>query len=75
MRKNDHRYTTIQVTKNLNKYIREFCKKHKVNSSTITEMMWMNYISSSAYIKEVMVLGDDAKANLIAASSSGSISI
>lgn len=75
MRKKEHAYTTIQVTKTVNKYIKEFCKKHKVSASAITEMMWENYISSSVYIKEVMVMSEPAKSYLLSASMSGSISI
>lgn len=75
MKRTTHGYTTIQVKKDVNKLIREFCVKYNVNASTITEMMWENYISSSQHIKEIMVMADTAKLYLISASMSGSIAL
>jgi hypothetical protein len=40
-------YTTIQITKEINKHIREFCKLNGFVASTITEKLWANHISSS----------------------------
>lgn len=68
MSKKTHGYTTIQVKKEVNEYIRSFCKKYGVNASAITELMWVNYISSSVYIKQVMTMDDSAKRHLIEAS-------
>lgn len=47
MRKDKHKYTTIQVSKEINKHIREFCDKHGLVASTLTEQHWVRYISSS----------------------------
>lgn len=75
MKKRQHAYTTIQVTKEVNKHIKEFCKRYNVNASTITEMMWENYISSSLYIGQIMVMDETARKHLIKASQSGSVTI
>lgn len=47
MRKNKHEYTTIQVSKEINKHIRAFCKANGLVASTLTEQHWVRYISSS----------------------------
>jgi len=47
MRKNKNDYTTIQVSKEINKSIREFCVKNGLVASTLTERLWVHYISSS----------------------------
>jgi len=47
MRKNKHKYTTIQISKEVNKHIREFCKLKFVNAGPLTEQIWSDYISSS----------------------------
>lgn len=47
MRKNKNDYTTIQVSKEINKHIREFCMKNGRIASTLTEQLWVHYISSS----------------------------
>jgi hypothetical protein len=47
MRKDKHNYTTIQVSKEINKHIREFCIKNGMIASTLTETLWVRYISSS----------------------------
>ena len=47
MRKDKHKYTTIQVSKEINKHIREFCKTNFVNAGPLTERLWSNHISSS----------------------------
>jgi len=47
MRKNKNNYTTIQVSKEINKSIREFCVKNGLVASTLTERLWVHYISSS----------------------------
>lgn len=77
MRKRQHTYTTIQVTKEVNKHIKEFCKKYNVNASTITEAMWENFISSSLYIKQIMIMDETARQYLINASTgtTGSVTI
>jgi hypothetical protein len=48
MRKDKHSYTTVQITKEINTHIREFCKINGLIASTITEKLWSNFISSSA---------------------------
>ena len=47
MAKKKQQYTTIQVSKEINKHIREFCDKHGFVASTLTEQHWVRYISSS----------------------------
>jgi hypothetical protein len=47
MRKDKHNYTTIQVSKEINKSIREFCTKNGLVAGTLTERLWVQYISSS----------------------------
>jgi hypothetical protein len=63
-----HSYTTIQVNKDINKHIKEFCKKYKVSAASITELMWVSYMSSSTYIKEIMSLSPDAKETILSSS-------
>jgi hypothetical protein len=40
-------YTTIQVTKEINKHIKEYCKSHGLVASAITERLWLQVISGS----------------------------
>jgi hypothetical protein len=47
MKRKKQQYTTIQVSKEINKSIREFCIKNGHIASTLTERMWIHYISSS----------------------------
>ena len=47
MRKDKHNYTTIQVSKEINKHIREFCIQNGLVAGTLTERLWVRYISSS----------------------------
>lgn len=47
MAKDKHSYTTIQVSKELNRQIRKFCEINGYVSSTLTERIWRDYISSS----------------------------
>jgi hypothetical protein len=47
MRKNKEQYTTVQITKEINQHIREFCKLNGFVASTITEKLWSKHISSS----------------------------
>jgi hypothetical protein len=67
-------YTTIQITKDFNEHIKKYCKQYGVSASKVTELMWGNYISSSNYLKEIMVMSDDARMHLISSSMSGSVS-
>jgi len=48
MKKKKQYYTTIQVSKEINKHIREFCIQKGLVASTLTERLWVHYISSSA---------------------------
>lgn len=41
------RYTTIQVTKNMNHRIKKYCKETGLVSSTITERLWDKFLSGS----------------------------
>jgi hypothetical protein len=43
----NQRYTTIQIRKEINEHIREFCKKHGIIASTTTENYWLSRISGS----------------------------
>lgn len=47
MSKEKSKYTTIQVRREINDVIRQFCKERGLIASTITERHWVNYISSS----------------------------
>jgi hypothetical protein len=47
MKKNKNQYTTIQVSKEINQHIRQFCIKNGRIASTLTEQLWVHYISSS----------------------------
>jgi hypothetical protein len=47
MRKDKHQYTTIQVSKEINKHIREFCIQNGLVAGTLTERLWVRYISAS----------------------------
>ena len=47
MKRKKQPYTTIQVSKEINKHIREFCKAKGLVASTLTEQYWVCYISSS----------------------------
>lgn len=40
-------YTTIQVTKQINKHIKEYCKTHGLVAANITERLWAQVISGS----------------------------
>lgn len=47
MKKDKQQYTTVQITKEINNHIRHFCKDNGLVASSVTEMLWANYISSS----------------------------
>jgi|APGre2960657505_1045072.scaffolds.fasta_scaffold21833_4 hypothetical protein len=47
MAKKKNIYTTIQITKKLNKHIKLFCEEHELLTSKLTETFWSNLISSS----------------------------
>ena len=47
MKKDKHQYTTIQVSKEINRHIRKFCIDNGRIASTLTEQLWVDYISSS----------------------------
>jgi len=47
MKRKKQPYTTIQVSKEINTHIREFCKVHGLIASTLTEQYWIGKISSS----------------------------
>lgn len=68
-----NQYTTIQITKEINKHIKHFCKVHGVHASYITEKLWLNYISSSLQLNKIIDLTDEAKLVIISSSMSGSI--
>ena len=45
--KNKNKYTTILISKEINKHIRGFCTKHGMIASAVTELLWSKHISSS----------------------------
>jgi hypothetical protein len=47
MKKEKQQYTTIQVSKEINQHIRKFCTEKGYIASTLTERLWIDYISSS----------------------------
>lgn len=47
MKKDKRQYTTVQITKEINNHIRDFCKINGLVASSVTETLWANYISSS----------------------------
>jgi hypothetical protein len=47
MKKDKHQYTTIQVSKEINKHIRQFCIQNGLVAGTLTERLWVSYISAS----------------------------
>lgn len=47
MKKNKQKYTTIQISREISKHIREFCKEQGVIASKVTENYWSHLISSS----------------------------
>ena len=47
MKKEKQHYTTVQITKEINNHIRDFCKENGLVASSVTEMLWAKYISSS----------------------------
>lgn len=47
MKKDKQYYTTVQITKEINNHIREFCKTNGLVASSVTEMLWAKHISSS----------------------------
>jgi predicted transcriptional regulator len=46
-KKQNKEYTTLQIKKEINFHIKDFCNRNNVHASTITEMLWGNFISSS----------------------------
>jgi hypothetical protein len=40
-------YTTIQIRKEINKHIKDLCKKHGLTAATVTENYWSRLVSSS----------------------------
>jgi len=47
MKKDKQYYTTVQIKKEINTHIRDFCKENGLVASSVTEMLWAKYISSS----------------------------
>jgi hypothetical protein len=47
MKKEKQQYTTIQISREISKHIRNFCKEQGVIASKMTENYWSNLISSS----------------------------
>jgi len=54
-------YTTLQITKEVNKHIRRFCTEHGVNASYITEKLWVHFISASLQIDVIVDLTPEVK--------------
>lgn len=47
MIKKETKYTTIQIRKDINEYIRQLCKENGWVAATITEKYWLGLISAS----------------------------
>ena len=47
-KKRSDKYTTIQISKEINEHIKLFCKERGFVTATITERFWSQFISSSA---------------------------
>ena len=47
MKKEKNKYTTIQVSSDVNEHIREFCNRYGLKDSSITENYWVSLISAS----------------------------
>ena len=47
MKKPRNKYTTIQVSSDINEHIRDFCNHFGLKSSAVTENYWVSLISSS----------------------------
>jgi hypothetical protein len=45
--KRDKGYTTIQIRKDINEYVRKLCEQQRWTASTITERYWLGLISAS----------------------------
>ena len=41
------KYTTIQVSKDINEHIRSLCEEYGLTASAVTERYWLSLISSS----------------------------
>jgi hypothetical protein len=46
-KKKNKEYTTIQVRKELNQHIKDFCRKTGASTAFVTETLWSHHISSS----------------------------
>lgn len=44
------KYTTIQITKEMNVRIRHYCKENGIIISTFTEKMWEKFMSGSILV-------------------------
>jgi len=47
MRKKKNIYTTIQIRKEINEHIKNFCRRQGIVAATHTENFWIGLISSS----------------------------
>lgn len=47
MKKEKNKYTTIQVSSDINEHIRDFCTRFGLKASAVTENYWVSLISSS----------------------------
>jgi hypothetical protein len=46
-KKTDKQYTTIQIEKDINRYVRALCEKNGWTASAITTEYWLGLISAS----------------------------
>jgi hypothetical protein len=46
-KKKNKEYTTIQVRKELNQHIKDFCRRTGTSTAFVTETLWNHHISSS----------------------------
>jgi len=56
-KKKNNIYTTIQIRKEINEHIKDFCKRQGIIAATHTENFWIGLISSSMS-GSVFVLGE-----------------
>lgn len=47
MKKSKNKYTTIQVSSDINEHIRDFCNRHGLKAAAVTENYWVSLISAS----------------------------
>jgi len=46
-KKSKNKYTTIQISSEINEHIRTLCDRYGLKATTVTEKYWVSLISSS----------------------------